>query len=136
MPSVEKVRLFISHAWDYNQQYYSLVNLLEERPYFDFYNHSVPQHDPLDARTVRELEDKLRSHMRNCQVVIVLAGVYATYRDWIQKEIKIAKEYGKPIVGVRPWGQERISQVVQDNADRIVGWNADSVVDAIREVLR
>jgi len=57
VPSIEKVRLFISHAWDYNQQYYSLVNLLRERPYFDFYNHSVPQYDPLDARTVRELED-------------------------------------------------------------------------------
>jgi len=74
--------------------------------------------------------------MRNCQVVIVLAGMYATYRDWIQKERRMAKEYGKPIVGVRPWGQERTSQVVQDNADRIVGWNANSVVGAIREVLR
>lgn len=136
MPSVDRVRLFISHAWAYNDQYDSLLKLLEERPFFDFYNHSVPQHDPLNAQTVRELEDKLRNQMRSCQVVIVLAGVYATYRDWIRKEIKIAVEYGKPLVGVRPWGQDRISQVVQDSADKIVGWNADSVVSAIREVLR
>lgn len=131
---MRKIRLFISHAWDYNKQYYNLVRLLEERPYFDFYNHSVPKHDPLDARTARELEDKLRNQMINCHVVLVIAGVYSTYRDWIKKEIKMAKGYGKPIIGVRPRGQVRISQIVQDNADKIVGWTADSVVSAIREV--
>ena len=132
---MRKIRLFISHAWDYNKQYYNLVRLLEERSYFDFYNHSVPKHDPLDARTVRELEERLRNQMENCHVVLVIAGVYATYRDWIKKEIKMAKGYGKPIIGVRPRGQVRISQIVQDNADKIVGWTADSVVSAIREVL-
>ena len=131
---MKKIRLFISHAWDYNKQYYNLVRLLEQRAYFDFYNHSVPKHDPLDARTVRELEDRLRDKMGNCHVVLVIAGVYSTYRDWIKKEIKMAKGYGKPIIGVRPRGQVRISQIVQDNADKIVGWTADSVVSAIREV--
>ena len=131
---MRKIRLFISHAWDYNKQYYNLVKLLEERSYFDFYNHSVPKHDPLDAEG-RELEDRLRNQMINCQVVLVIAGVYPTYRDWIKKEIKMAKGYGKPIIGVRPRGQVRISQIVQDNADKIVGWNTDSVVSAIRKVL-
>lgn len=132
---MRKIRLFISHAWTYKNQYYNLVRLLEQRAYFDFYNHSVPKHDPLDARTVRELEDRLRDKMGNCHVVLVIAGVYSTYRDWIKKEIRIAKKYDKPIIGVRPWGQERISQVVQNNADKIVGWNADSIVNAIRKVL-
>lgn len=134
--SVRKILLFISHTWDYNKQYYNLVRLLEERPYFDFYNHSVPKHDPLDGERVRELENKLRNKMINCQVVLVIAGVYATYHERLKKEIKMAKEYGKPIIGVRPRGQVRISQVVQSNADQIVGWNADSIVSAIREVLR
>ena len=133
---VRKILLFISHAWDYNKQYYSLVRLLEERSYFDFYNHSVPKHDPLDGERVRELENKLRNKMINCQVVLGIAGVYATYHEWLKKEIKMAKEYGKPIIGVRPRGQVRISQVVESNADQIVGWNADSIVSAIREVLR
>lgn len=74
--------------------------------------------------------------MRTCQVVIVLAGMYATYSDWINKEIGIANEYGKPILGVKPWGQERIPQIVQDNADKIVGWNTDSIVNAIRDLLK
>ena len=132
---MRKIRLFISHAWAYKHQYYNLVRLLEQRPYFNFYNHSVPKHDPLDARTIRKLEDRLHNQMINCHVVLVIAGVYATYHEWLKKEIRMAKGYGKPIIGVRPWGQERISQVVQNNADKIVGWNADSIVNAIRKVL-
>lgn len=55
MASVKKVRLFISHAWDYNKQYDNLIKLLRIRPYFEFYNHSVPKHDPLDSKTKKEL---------------------------------------------------------------------------------
>lgn len=56
----------------------------------------------------------------------------ATYSKWINKEVRIAKELGKPIVAVQPWGAEKTSQVVKNNADMIVGWNSDSVVGAIR----
>lgn len=127
-----KPRIFISHAWAYNDKYYRLLELLEQRKYFDYYNHSVPEHDPLDFRRKSELEQLLRNQIRGCNCVIVIAGVYPSYREWIQKEIQIAVEMGKPIIGVRPWGQERISTEVSNNADIIVGWNTESVVQAIR----
>ena len=31
--------LFISHAWDYNSDYYNLVDLLSNYPYFNFKNY-------------------------------------------------------------------------------------------------
>ncbi len=40
----------------------------------------------------------------------------------------------KPIVAIEPWGSEKTSKVVKDNADRIVGWNTESIIKAIREV--
>ena len=52
--------------------------------------------------------------------------------SWIQTEIEIATRYQKPIIGVRPWGQERIPQAVQDAADEMVGWNTYSIVSAVR----
>ena len=67
----------------------------------------------------------------------MLAGVYSTYSKWINKEIAICKKEflnPKPIIAIEPWGSERTSQVVKDNADRIVKWNKDSVVRAIREL--
>jgi len=43
---------------------------------------------------------------------------------------------GKPILGIAPWGSEKISSYVREHADLIVGWNTDSVVQAIRELAR
>ena len=76
--------------------------------------------------------------MRLCHVVLILAGVYATYSKWINIEIDLAKEgftHAKPIIAIRPWGNERISERVQLAADRVVGWNTESVVGAIRDLV-
>lgn len=129
---MRKPKLFISHAWTYNDQYHRLVEMLNDRSYFDFKNHSVPEHDPLDFDTIEELEEKLRNKVEKCDVVIVLAGMYATYREWITKEIEMAVEYGKPIIAVKPWGQVNIPRIITDNADEIIGWNTDPIVAAIR----
>ena len=75
--------------------------------------------------------------MAPCGVVLILAGVYATYSKWINKEIELA-QYGfssrKPIIAIEPWASERTSAVVKTAADRIVRWNTDSIVNAIREL--
>jgi MTH538 TIR-like domain (DUF1863) len=126
-------RLFISHAWDYNSQYYRLIEMLDERPYFNYFNHSVPEHDPIDFKKVSELESQLRTQIATSQVVIVLGGMYGAYRNWMIKEIEIAVEYGKPIIAVLPWGQINSPKIVTDNATEIVGWNTNSVVNAIRK---
>lgn len=68
--------------------------------------------------------------------ILILAGVYSTYSKWISIEIGIAKDMGKKIIAVEPWGSERTSAVVKNNADIVVKWNGDSVVNAIREVCR
>ena len=75
--------------------------------------------------------------MAPCHVILILAGVYATYSEWINIEIDLALRgfvNAKPIVAIRPWGSERISEPVRQAADRIVGWNTESVVGAIRDL--
>ena len=42
------------------------------------------------------------------------------------------RRIGCPVIGVKPWGNERMPTLVQDNAKEIVGWTTDSIVDAIR----
>ena len=130
--------LFISHSWNYGDQYNRLVDLLQNRNYFAFNNYSVPIDDPVHTNgTDRDLRTAIRNHMQPCQVVIILAGVYATYSKWINAEIDLAKEgfqNPKAILAIRPWGAERISSVVQDAADEIVGWNTESIVAAIRKL--
>lgn len=132
--SVGTYNLFISHSWDYTDTYDGLVKLLTNRPYFYYNNYSAPKEKPMDAEGVRKLMEAIRNKMRPCQVVIVLAGVYATYSYWIDKEIQIAQEMGKPILAVEPWGAERTSAKVKNAANEVVKWNSDSIVDAIRRL--
>ncbi len=134
---VKTYNLFISHSWTYEDHYRRLINLLQKRKYFKFKDYSVPPDDPIHTSgSDRELYEAIKNQMKSCHVVLVLAGVYATYSKWIQKEILIAKKefaIPKPIIAIVPRGQIKISRKVRENANEIVGWNTESIVRAIRK---
>lgn len=126
--------LFISHSWTYSDAYERLTELLDNAKYFSYKNYSVPKNDPIhDANNDRELYEAIKQQIKYASVVIILAGVYSSYSKWIDKEIEIAQYLGKPIIAVEPWGAEKTSIEIKNSADKIVGWNTDSIVSAIRE---
>lgn len=127
--------LFLSHSWKYSDAYEKLIGLLNKQKgnNFSYSNYSVPKDDPIhDAANDKQLKEAIEAQMLRCSNIIILAGVYATYSKWINIEIEIAKEMGKKIIAVQPWGSERTSQKVKDNADHIVGWYSLSLVNAIK----
>lgn len=130
--------LFISHSWTYNDEYERLVNLLLARPYFRHRDYSVPKYDPLHTTgTDKDLYNAIKNQVARSSVVLILAGVYASYSKWIDKEIQIAQtEFWTPksILAIEPWGSQRTSAKVKDAADKIVRWNTESIVSAIREL--
>lgn len=127
-------RLFISHSWKYGDAYEKIIQFFEQQG-LDYYNHSVPQDDPVHTNgTDKQLKEAIEAKIKGTSCIIILAGVYATYSKWINKEIEIAKEYGKPIIAVEPWASEKTSKIVKDNADKIVKWQGKSIVDAIKEL--
>ena len=136
MPTLKSRSLFISHSWSYGDTYEKLVSLLNAAPNFQYKNYSVPKDDPVhNAPNAEALYKAIKNQMVFCGVVLIMAGKYATYSKWIQREIQIAKkDYRKPIVAIRPWANEQVSSVVSDAADRLVGWNTSSIVSAIREL--
>ena len=74
--------------------------------------------------------------MRNTQVVLVIAGVYATYSKWINVELDLAKcHFEKPVLGIKPYAQTYVSSVVRRDADLIVNWNTTSIVNGIRRLV-
>ena len=125
--------LFISHSWSYSDAYEKLVRLLDTKPYFTYKNYSVPQNDPIHhAYNDYQLKAAIKSQMQPASCVLILAGVYATYSKWINIEIDLANSMGKKIIAIQPWGAKLTSTVVKNTADVIVGWNTDSIVNAIR----
>lgn len=127
--------LFISHSWTYGDQYDRLIKLLNEDKNFEYRDYSVPKNDPIhNARYDYELRAAIRNQMQHASCVLILAGVYATYSKWINIEIELAKEMDKMIIAVVPWGAQRISKVVEENANRTVRWQASSIIDSIRTI--
>lgn len=125
--------LFISHSWAYSDAYDKLVNLLDKASYFDYKNYSVSKNDPIhNAPYDYQLKAAIRNQMQHASCVLILAGVYSTYSKWINIEIKLAKELGKTIIAIEPWGSLRTSLIVKQAANKVVGWNTDSIVRAIR----
>ena len=130
--------LFISHSWRYSDAYSRLISLLRNRNYFAFKDYSVSQAGPIqNAGTDAQLRAAIRNQMQPCHVVLILAGVYASYSKWISIETDLAESgylSPKPILAIRPWGNERVSVPVTEAADELVAWNTESIVAAIRRV--
>ena len=133
MPYLKEYHILISHSWDYSNHYQTVCAWLNSTNYFRWSNYSVPLTNPLDVNSKRELKEKLRNRIFSSSCIIVLSGMYVDYSDWIDFEMETAKGYRKPIIGVRPWGQERTPLKVQEYADIMVGWNSASVVQAVRD---
>jgi MTH538 TIR-like domain (DUF1863) len=133
MPPIKNRMIFISHAWVYSEHYQTIVQWFNEEPNFLWSNCSVPSDDALLDKTSKGLSAGMTRQIAPAQVVLILAGMYAARSDWIEYEINEAKRMGKIIIGVKPWGQERIPVIVQ-NASICdpVGWNRASVIQAIR----
>lgn len=136
--STRQIHVFISHAWSYSDHDDTLSNWIFDEPWsvgqasLDFRDYSVPKDNPIhNAPTDRALKEAIYNQLARSHVVVIPSGMYASYSKWIQKEIDGAKQYGKPILAVNPWGQERKSGVVLDNADDAVGWNKQPLVNAI-----
>jgi len=125
--------LFISHCWRYPKDYENLVRLLDKAPNFEYKNYSVPKNNPIPNISRQELEQQIRP----ASCILIPAGVYATYSDGeygIQTEIEIAKNMGKKIIAIDKWGAKKTSTVVHGAADKVVKWNTQSIIDAIKEL--
>lgn len=130
--------IFISHAWRYSEDYNTVVRWLNEAQdegALTWSNYSVPKHDPLiDPGTSvgkATLQRLLRGQISPASKVVVISGMYAVYSDWIDYEIDTSVGMSKYIIGLRPWGQERVPVKIQSNADVMVGWNKKSLIDAV-----
>lgn len=133
MPNLRNYHLFISHSWDYSGQYETIREWLNRSPYFLWTDYSVPITKPVTFSRINEQKQNILNRISLCSCVIILSGMYVAYSDWIDFEINAALSMRKPIIGVKPWGQERIPTKVQNCANILIGWNSASVVDAVRQ---
>jgi hypothetical protein len=128
----KEYHIFISHSWKYPNDLENLRNLLKERGYFNVEFEEASADEPINSANANYIKKRLTEKISNSNIVLGIAGMYASYSDWMEWELDKALELGVPIVGVIPRGQERISQTVSSRSIQDVRWNTESIVAAIR----
>lgn len=126
-------KIFISHCWDYDDVLQNLKNLLDSRGYFPAAYTQVEKSHPINSYYAPAIKAQITRRLEDSDIVLAIAGLYASHSDWMIWEMDKAKELGLNVVGVIPWGQERISQEVYQRSVKDVRWNTESIVAAIRQ---
>lgn len=132
----KEYKLFISHSWDHDDVLQDLKNLIDSRGYFPATYTQIEKDCPIDSDKAWVIKANITKRLQESDVVLAIAGVYASYSAWMQWEMDKAKELGLKVIGVIPRGQEHISHEVFNRSAVDVHWNADSIVDAIRNYSR
>lgn len=131
--------VFVSHHHKDDASVDGLTNMLAGKGY-QIRNSSIrvnPDNQKrLDQNKVsdRTIARLLRMKMRWAGQVIVVIGKETHTRPWVDWEIKAAHQLGKPIIGVYENGLKEkveIPENLKKYATSIVGWRADSVIDAL-----
>lgn len=125
--------VFISHSWDHVDDLKNLRSLLRERGYFHVEFNEVSPDERIKSENPAYIRRRLKEKIANSDIVLGIAGVYASHSDWMEWELDTALEENVPIVGVIPRGQERILKSVTDRSVEDVHWNTESIVKVIRK---
>lgn len=65
--------------------------------------------------------------------IIMLSGLYNDNKELFEELLKAAEKYSIPIVLVRPLGLEEVPEKLEEKAATIVGWNANCIIDSIKD---
>lgn len=128
----KEYKIFISHSWQYTDTLEALRKLLNERGYFNATYEESTKDKPINSEDESYIKRRLTQKIGDSDVILALAGVYASHSSWMKWELDKALALGVPIIGVIPRGQDRISTIVSNRSIVDVRWNTESIIAAIR----
>lgn len=114
-------RLIISNGYDKNKEYMKFIEQMYSKNEF-LWKESI---SGSYSTANKEFFEKI-------DVIILLAGLYNYNKETFNDLIKASENYNIPIVLVRPHGLEEVPENLEKEASTIVGWNANCIIDAIK----
>lgn len=129
----KEYKIFISHSWQYSDTLEALRDLINARSHFGATYEESTKDDPINSENANYVKARLAQKIGNSDIVLALAGIYASHSSWMEWELDKAIDLGVPIVGVIPRGQERISTIVSSRSLVDVRWSTESIIAAIRK---
>ena len=133
---VETRQIFIAHGWENSQHIHKLTELLDRADTFDkefaYVNHGNFDRSVLRDEMLNDLNLALKEQMTEADVVLVMTDIYHDFKDWINKEIKLAKELDLPIILIRSYEKRETPSHLEEIADEIVVFDPEEILKEIR----
>ena len=65
--------------------------------------------------------------------IIMLAGLYKDNKELFEELLEASEKYNIPIVLIRPLDVEEVPEFLEEKAATIVGWNANCIIDSLKD---
>jgi hypothetical protein len=119
-------KLFITHLEGDDEEYQLFLSKLKDSYDLEWEDHAVQNNNE---------PEQIKEQMEQVDAVVVLSGLIGKDEKLLTLQIQAARELGKPIVVIRPYGMENVPFNLENIASEVVGWNAPCIVDAIKEAV-
>lgn len=134
MSEENPIKVFVSHAWEPDDDYQRVFEYLESARNFFYQNCSDPNSPPGPDKEA--MRSNLRAQMEKAEVVILLSSLFTHRPSWMLFQISSALALKKPIIAVSSFGGEGVPDELSSKADEIVDWDPRSLEDALRRCAR
>lgn len=125
--------IFISHIHEDDEGLRKLKNLCKEHGLI-IRDGSINAEKPNQATNPDYIKREiLRPRIEWASTLVIYITPDTKDSEWVTWEIELAKELDKRIVGVWAYGEKdcELPEALDKYADAVVGWNGESIVDAI-----
>lgn len=128
---IEIKNVFVSHYHEDEDSIKKFKDMLSDD--YCIKNYSVTSDKYNNATSEDYIKNMLRPLINQASTFICLIGPNTHDSKWVNWEIEQALKQGKRIIGVYLWGAKDsdIPPALEDAADAMVGWNHDTILDAI-----
>jgi hypothetical protein len=135
MSQENPIRVFVTHAWQDNDDYLRVFEYLESARNFFYRNTSTPDRVPPSDREAQR--EDLRRQIAEAEVVVGLPGLYAQHRDLVTFQLLYAQASDKPVVLLKYFGsQAHVPKPLIEHATEVIDWDERALVDALRRQAR
>ncbi|WP_276955567.1 nuclease [Methanobrevibacter woesei] len=116
--------LIVSNGYDKNNEYRQFIEKIYSKTDFLWKESISPSYATVNPEFFHKID-----------VIILLAGLYQENKDKFDDLLNASEEHNIPIVLVRPYGVEEVPENLEKRATVIVGWNANCIVDSIKNAI-
>jgi hypothetical protein len=123
-------RIFVSHSHQVDgDNLQALLGMLRSRENINLLDNSE-QSQRLKQKASRS---EVRKRILESNVVVVFCRPKINSSEMIDFEMETARKAGRPIIALRPPGKRSLSSPAQNYARRVIDWNEDQILSAIRD---